>query len=117
MAANSPPNSSTTTQKINTGGQLGSCAFGCTGTSSVTGGPGGASNIAVTVRCAREGVRMTEAVEAPARAGTAAPRLIGVLLVGGAVSIAPGVYGNAHDPTHEHTRTLRNEFHRERAET
>ena len=63
MAAKRPPNSNTATQKINTGGQLGSWAFGRTGTSSVTGGPGGASNIAVTVRCAREGVRKTEALE------------------------------------------------------
>jgi hypothetical protein len=44
---------------------------------------------------------MAEAVGAPAHAGTAARRLVGVLLVGSAVSVALGVYGRSHDPTHE----------------
>jgi len=37
---------------------------------------------------------------------TATRRLLLVLLAGGAVAIALGVYGNAHDPTHEQPYTL-----------
>jgi hypothetical protein len=45
---------------------------------------------------------MAEAVGAPAHTGGAAGRrLVGVLLAGGAVSVALGVYGTSHDPTHE----------------
>jgi hypothetical protein len=45
---------------------------------------------------------MAEAVGARAHTGgAAARRLVGVLLVGGAVSVALGVYGRSHDPTHE----------------
>ncbi len=50
---------------------------------------------------------MAETVAAPARTGgTAARRLVGVLLVGGAVALALGVYGNAHDPTAEQPYSL-----------
>jgi uncharacterized protein DUF6529 len=38
--------------------------------------------------------------------GATARRLIGVLLVGGAVALALGVYGNAHDPTLEQPYSL-----------
>src|SRR5262245_19718886 len=48
------------------------------------------------------GQKMAETVAAPARStAPAARRLVAVLLVGGAVSVALGVYGKAHDPTHE----------------
>jgi hypothetical protein len=50
---------------------------------------------------------MAVADAAPVRSGGAsARRLVGVLLVGGAVSVALGVYGRAHDPTHEQPYTL-----------
>jgi len=50
---------------------------------------------------------MTDAVAAPARTGgPAARRLVGVLVVGGAVAVALGVYGKVHDPTHEQPYTL-----------
>jgi hypothetical protein len=52
------------------------------------------------------GQQMTETVAAPARSSAgAARRLVMVLLVGGAVSVALGVYGKAHDPTHEQPYT------------
>lgn len=38
--------------------------------------------------------------------GAATRRLIGALLVGGAVALALGVYGKAHDPTHEQPYSL-----------
>ena len=92
---------------IRTGGQLESWPWMRTGTTSVIGGPGGASSIGVTVRCAREGARMTDSVAAPAGTeGTAARRLVLVLLTGGAVAVALGVYGKVHDPTHEQPYTL-----------
>ena len=50
---------------------------------------------------------MTDSVAAPAGTeGTAARRLVLVLLAGGAVAVALGVYGKAHDPTHEQPYTL-----------
>ena len=50
---------------------------------------------------------MTDSVAAPAGTeGTAARRLVLVLLTGGAVSVALGVYGKVHDPTHEQPYTL-----------
>ena len=50
---------------------------------------------------------MAEAVTAPARiGGSAGRRLVGVLLVGGAVAVALGVYGKAHDPTAEQPYSL-----------
>jgi hypothetical protein len=50
---------------------------------------------------------MTETVTAPARGGgTTARRLVGVLLAGGAVAVALGVYGRVHDPTGEQPYTL-----------
>jgi hypothetical protein len=50
---------------------------------------------------------MAVADAAPVRSGgAAARRLVGVLLVGGAVSVALGVYGQAHDPTHEQPYSL-----------
>jgi hypothetical protein len=50
---------------------------------------------------------MAVADAAPVRSGGAsARRLVGVLLVGGAVSVALGVYGQAHDPTHEQPYSL-----------
>jgi hypothetical protein len=50
---------------------------------------------------------MAEAAATPAHTGgSTAGRLVGVLLVGGAVSVALGVYGNAHDPTHEQAYSL-----------
>jgi hypothetical protein len=50
---------------------------------------------------------MAEAAATPARTGgSPAQRLVGVLLVGGAVSVALGVYGKAHDPTHEQPYSL-----------
>ena len=68
--------------------------------------PGAASNIAATVRCAREGAPMAEAAATPARTGGSSCATPGrVLLVGGAVSVALGVYGKAHDPTREAART------------
>jgi hypothetical protein len=49
---------------------------------------------------------MADTVTAPARAdGVAARRLVMVLLVGGAVAVALGVYGRIHDPTHEQPYT------------
>ena len=49
---------------------------------------------------------MADAVVNPARTGgAAARRLVAVLLVGGAVSLAFGVYGKVHDPTHEQPYT------------
>jgi Family of unknown function (DUF6529) len=49
---------------------------------------------------------MTETVVAPARTrGAASWRLAMVLLAGGAVSVALGVYGNEHDPTREQPYT------------
>jgi Family of unknown function (DUF6529) len=49
---------------------------------------------------------MAETVAAPARtAGVATRRLVVVLLVGGAVAVALGVYGKVHDPTHEQPYT------------
>lgn len=45
-------------------------------------------------------------VATPARtSGGATRRLVVVLLAGGAVSVALGVYGNVHDPTHEQPYT------------
>ncbi len=50
---------------------------------------------------------MADTVAAPPRTeGTAARRLVLVLLAGGAVAVALGVYGNAHDPTHEQPYSL-----------
>jgi hypothetical protein len=50
---------------------------------------------------------MEAAGAAPVRSGDAAARrLLGVLLVGGAVAVALGVYGKAHDPTHEQPYSL-----------
>ena len=50
---------------------------------------------------------MAAAAATPARTGgSGAQRLVGVLLVGGAVSVALGVYGKAHDPTLEQPYTL-----------
>ena len=50
---------------------------------------------------------MTDSVAAPAGTeGTAARRLVLVLLTGGAVAVALGVYGKVHDPTHEQPYTL-----------
>lgn len=50
---------------------------------------------------------MAETVAAPARgSGVAARRLVFVLLAGGAVAVALGVYGKVHDPTHEQPYTL-----------
>ncbi len=50
---------------------------------------------------------MAAAAATPARTGgSSAQRLVGVLLVGGAVSVALGVYGHAHDPTLEQPYTL-----------
>ena len=49
---------------------------------------------------------MAETVTAPARTSAgAARRLVAVLLVGGAVALALGVYGKVHDPTHEQPYT------------
>ena len=50
---------------------------------------------------------MAEAATASVRTTrTSAWRLVGVLLVGGAVALALGVYGEAHDPTREQPYTL-----------
>jgi hypothetical protein len=50
---------------------------------------------------------MAVADAAPLRSGGAsARRLVGVLFAGGAVSVALGVYGRAHDPTHEQPYSL-----------
>ena len=49
---------------------------------------------------------MADTVAAPAGTGVAARRLVAVLLVGGAVSLALGVYGKVHDPTQEQPYTL-----------
>jgi hypothetical protein len=50
---------------------------------------------------------MAETVTASGRTTrTSAWRLVGVLLVGGAVALALGVYGEAHDPTREQPYTL-----------
>jgi hypothetical protein len=50
---------------------------------------------------------MADSVAAPPRTeGTAARRLVLVLLAGGAVAVALGVYGEAHDPTHEQPYSL-----------
>jgi hypothetical protein len=49
---------------------------------------------------------MADTVAASDRTGgAAARRLAGVLMVGGAVAVALGVYGKAHDPTHEQPST------------
>lgn len=49
---------------------------------------------------------MAETLAAPAHTTAAATRrLVVVLLVGGAVAVALGVYGKAHDPTHEQPYT------------
>jgi hypothetical protein len=49
---------------------------------------------------------MADTVAAPARtAGAATRRLVVVLLLGGAVAVALGVYGKVHDPTHEQPYT------------
>jgi hypothetical protein len=49
---------------------------------------------------------MADTVATPARtSGDAARRLVAVLLVGGAISLALGVYGKVHDPTHEQPYT------------
>jgi hypothetical protein len=49
---------------------------------------------------------MADMVATPARtSGGATRRLVVVLLAGGAVSVALGVYGNVHDPTHEQPYT------------
>jgi hypothetical protein len=50
---------------------------------------------------------MAETVASSDRTGgVAARRLVRVLLAGGAVAVALGVYGHAHDPTHEQPYTL-----------
>ena len=50
---------------------------------------------------------MTDSVAAPAGTdGTATRRLVLVLLAGGAVAVALGVYSKVHDPTHEQPYTL-----------
>ncbi len=50
---------------------------------------------------------MADSVATPARTtGTSTRRLVGVLLVGGAIALALGVYGKVHDPTHEQPYTL-----------
>ena len=74
-AANSPPSTTTSTHSTRTGGQLASWLSMRTGTTSVTGGPGGASNIAVTVRCAGEGRRwrIGRGVDTDRRHGRATP--------------------------------------------
>jgi Family of unknown function (DUF6529) len=58
------------------------------------------------MRAGRE-PEMTEAVAAPERSPSAAMRrLVTILLIGGAVSLAIGVYANVHDPTAEQPYTL-----------
>jgi hypothetical protein len=50
---------------------------------------------------------MAETVASSDRTGgVAARRLVRVLLAGGAVAVALGVHGHAHDPTHEQPYTL-----------
>jgi hypothetical protein len=52
------------------------------------------------------GQKMADTVAAPARTtAVAARRLVAVLLIGGAISVALGVYGKVHDPTHEQPYT------------
>jgi Family of unknown function (DUF6529) len=49
---------------------------------------------------------MEVAGSAPVRSGGAAARLVALLLVGGAVAVALGVYAKVHDPTHEQPYSL-----------
>jgi len=49
---------------------------------------------------------MAETVTAPTGGTTAARRLVAVLLAGGAVALALGVYAKVHDPTAEQPYTL-----------
>jgi hypothetical protein len=49
---------------------------------------------------------MEVAGAAPVRSGGAAARLVALLLTGGALAVALGVYGKVHDPTHEQPYSL-----------
>jgi hypothetical protein len=49
---------------------------------------------------------MTEATSAAPARHSAATRLLAILFAGAAVSVALGVYGKVHDPTHEQPYTL-----------
>jgi hypothetical protein len=49
---------------------------------------------------------MTDVASTTATTRKTSARLIGILLAGGAVSVALGVYANVHDPTHEQPYTL-----------